>query len=159
MVLDSGDTSAPLLELEIIMKNSHSFSLVLAFTAALLAGCSSGEGEITAEGSKTPLTDGGGDDAVTVTVKDAPSDGYALDKVRVRAKPADGDATFDLACTTTDANNSGLLDTGDRLACKEGTSNDLGASLAGKDIKVELHAEVDGEDVLVGEATWTAASK
>jgi hypothetical protein len=134
------------------------FISLFAVSAALLAGCSSGDGEITVDGAKTPLTDNPNDDAVTVTVKDAPDTGYALDKVTVKAKAPDKEA-IDLSCTTNDLNANKLLDKGDTIACKEGAANDLGADLAGKDIDIELHAQVDGEDKLVGEATWTPAAK
>lgn len=130
-------------------------SFVLSLSATLLA-CSSGDGEITVEPSKTPLTDNGSDPAVTVTVKEAPADGYALDKLSVKAIP-DGKDAVDLSCTPNDVNNNQKLDTGDTVTCNEGTTNALGADLAGKDIEIELHAVVDGDDTLVGKATWTAA--
>lgn len=139
------------------MTKSYFISL-LAVSVALLAGCSSGDGEITVEGSKTPLTDNPNDDAVTITVKEAPEEGYPLDKITVKAKAPDQDAV-DLSCTTNDANTNQKLDKGDTVSCKEGETNALGAGLAGKEIDVELHAEVDGEDTLIGEATWTAAAK
>ncbi|MFO0738403.1 MAG: hypothetical protein U0270_21090 [Labilithrix sp.] len=139
------------------MTKTHFISL-LALSVALLAGCSSGDGEITVEGSKTPLTDNANDDAVTVTVKDAPEEGYPLEKIVVKAKAPDKDA-IDLACTTNDVNTNQKLDKGDTLSCKEGETNVLGADLAGKEIEIELHATVDGEDTLVGGATWTAAAK
>lgn len=139
------------------MTKSYFISL-LALSAALFAGCSSGDGEITVEGSKTPLTDNPNDDAVTVTVKDAPETGYALDKITVKATAPDKEA-INLACTANDVNANKLLDKGDTIACKEGGTNDLGADLAGKDVEIELHADVDGTDTLVGKATWTPASK
>lgn len=122
----------------------------------LVPGCSSGDGEITVDPPKTPLTDSANDPAVTVTVKEAPTDGYALDKLTVKAIP-DGKDAIDLACTANDVNNDQKLDTGDTLACTEGATNVLGADLAGQEIEIELHATVDGEDTLVGKATWTAA--
>lgn len=134
------------------------FISLFALSAAVLVGCSSGEGEITVDGSKAPLTDNPNDDAVTVTVKDAPDTGYALDKISVKAKAPDKEA-IDLSCTTNDVNANKLLDKGDTIACKEGAANDLGADLAGKDVSIELHAQVDGEDELVGEATWTPTAK
>lgn len=137
---------------------TKTFISLVALSLALVAGCSSGDGEITVEAAKAPLTDNGNDDAVTVTVKDAPEAGYPLDKITVKAKAPDKEAV-DLACTATDVNANAKLDTGDTIACKEGATNAFGADLAGKDIDVELHATVDGEDKLVGEATWTAAAK
>jgi len=142
-----------------LMNKSLFFSLFASLlTTSFLIGCSGSDGEITVEAAKTPLTDNGSDDAFTVTVKDAPEEGYAIDKITVKAKAEDKDAV-DMTCTPNDANTNQKLDKGETVACKEGATNALGADLAGKEITVEVHAQVEGEDTLVGEATWTAAAK
>lgn len=128
-------------------------SAILA-SFALLAGCSSGDGEITVEGAKTPLTESPNDALFTVKVDDAPEEGYALDGITVKAL-RDGKDAVNVACSTADANTNQKLDKGDTLSCTEGATNILGADAAGTEIEVELYAKVDGEDTLVGKGTWT----
>lgn len=130
------------------------FALLASF--ALLAGCSSGDGEITVEAAKTPLTESPNDALFTMKVVETPDEGYALDGITVKATREGKDAVT-ISCTTADANTNQKLDTGDTLTCTEGATNVLGADAAGTEIDVELYAKVDGKDTLVGEATWTAA--
>jgi len=134
------------------MTKSLFFGVLTTF--ALLAGCSSGDGEISVDSAATPLTDNANDQLFTIKVVDAPTDGYALDGLVVKATPKDKD-TLTLACSPNDVNANKKLDTGDTLSCVEGTTNILGVNAAGTPITIELHATVDGKDTLVGDATWT----
>lgn len=125
-----------------------------AFSLALITGCSSGDGEITVEGAKTPLTESPNDALFTVKVEEAPEEGYALDGITVKTL-RDGKDAVNVSCSTADANTNQKLDKGDTLTCTEGATNILGTDAAGTEIEVELYAKVDGSDTLVGKGTWT----
>jgi hypothetical protein len=56
-----------------------------------------------------------------------------------------------VACSGED----GKLDNGETIACSEGGTNVLDATLGGTQVEVELYEKVDGKDTKVGSATWT----
>lgn len=131
--------------------------LFIAFAAAAqVLACSGSDGEIQVTASKSPLTANPNDALFDIDVKDASGDGYDLTGITVKAKP-DGKDAFDVSCTPKDTNGNKKLDKGESLTCVEGATNVLGPDLGGTDVEIELHAKVDGDDTLVGKATWTPA--
>ncbi|MDF2698377.1 MAG: hypothetical protein K0S65_6761, partial [Labilithrix sp.] len=96
----------------------------------------------------------GNDKLFTVRVVAAREGGYALEGLVVKAI-LDGKDPVKLACSATDTNGNGKLDKDEKLECSEPAENQLDASLAGKEIDVELYAQIDGEETKVGGATWT----
>lgn len=130
-----------------------SFALGL-LAVAFVAGCSGNDGAISLDTSTGALTDKPNDYLFTIKVDDARSDGYALDKLTVKATISGKDAVT-LVCPAKDANANQKLDKGDTLACSEGATNVFDASIVGKDATVELYATIDGKDERVGDATWT----
>jgi hypothetical protein len=134
-------------------------SLFVLATLALVAtitGCSSGDGEIAIDAATTPLTAEGNDQLFTIRLVDAREGGYALDGLVVKALP-DGKDAIVLSCTPSDTNGNQKLEKGETIACSEGSTNELGPDLAGKEIDVELYAKIDDEEQKVGGATWTVA--
>lgn len=121
---------------------------------AFASGCSGNDGAISLDASKGALTDKPNDFLFTITVDDARSDGYALDKLTVKATISGKDAAV-LVCPVNDVNANKKLDKGDTLACSEGATNTFDAAAVGKDATVELFANIDGKDERVGDATWT----
>jgi hypothetical protein len=131
-----------------------SLTSVLAVAAAL-AACSGNDGKISVEDEGGALTDNGGDALFVVKLDEAGrEEGYALDGLEVKAAP-DGKDAIRVACTPNDANGNQRLDRGETLSCKEGSANDFGAGLSGKEVKVELFAKIDGDEERVGDAKWT----
>jgi hypothetical protein len=128
----------------------------VAAIALLAAACSGNDGEIKVDAVQTPLTDQGKDTLFTVEIVKARDGGYATDAFKVKVTP-DGKAAIEVSCTLTDANANKTLDVGDKLTCIEGAENNLGIDLAGKEVKVELFATIDGDEERVGDATWTAS--
>lgn len=135
------------------MKRSGLLALALASFAAL-TGCSGDDGEIAVDAASSPLTAEGNDKLFTVRILAAREGGYALDGLIVKAI-VDGKDPVTVSCSTTDANGNGTLDKDDTLACAEGATNEFDTTLAGKEVDVELHAKIDGEETKVGSATWT----
>lgn len=131
------------------------FTPILAL-ALFAAGCSGNDGEISVESVKTPLTDQGKDTLFVVNIVKAREGGYASDTFKVKVTP-DGKAEIEVSCVFNDINTNKTLDKGDTLACAEGAENKLGADIAGKEVKVELFATIDGSEERVGDATWTPA--
>lgn len=136
------------------MKRNHLFSCMMLGLFALV-GCSGEDGEIAVDAAATPLTAQGNDKLFTIRVVEAREGGYAVDGLT--AKVIIDDKTTAVICTAHDTNANGMLETNDTLECVEAADNQLGPDLAGKEIDVELHAKVDGEDETVGSATWTPA--
>jgi hypothetical protein len=155
-----GAGSSPLLRnstKETAMKLSHlALPFVLSFTF-VAAGCSGSDGEINVEAASAALTDKGQDSLFTIKVVAARDDGYSLEGLVVKATPEDKDAIV-VACNANDANGNKTLDKDESLGCAEGAENQFDATLAGKEIKVELFAQIDGKEERVGESTWKPAN-
>jgi hypothetical protein len=134
-------------------RNSFTFVSVLAL-GLFSAACSGNDGEISVEPANVPLTEKGNDSLFTVSVVKSSDDGYATDSFKVRVTP-DGKDAIDVFCTLNDVNTNQKLDKGDKLNCSEPAENKLDATLAGKEVKVELFAKVDDEEERIGDATWT----
>lgn len=124
--------------------------------ALLAAACSGNDGEIKLEAVQTPLTEKGADTLFTLEIVKARDGGYASETIKVRVTP-DGKDAVDVSCVVTDVNGNKTLDVGDKLACTEPAENKLGAEIAGKAVRVELFATIDGSEERVGDATWTPA--
>lgn len=135
------------------MKHQHLFACMMLGLSALV-GCSGDDGEIAVDAAATPLTAQGSDKLFTIRVVEAREGGYALDGLSVKVITED-DKTIDVNCTPHETNGNNMLETNDTLDCVESAENQLGPELAGKEVDVELHAKVDGEDETVGSATWT----
>lgn len=132
----------------------HKSLIVLALASfAALAGCSGNDGKISVAKSDAALTDSGADKLFTVKLEDG--NGYDIKTLVVKATP-DGKDPIAVQITVHDANNNGKLDVGETIECAEGQSNDFGKDQAGKELKVELFATIDGKsDERVGDASWT----
>ncbi len=153
MVFSGGDDAA--FATENTMKPSH-LALAVSVSLAALAGCSGDDGEIAVDAATTPLTSEGNDKLFTVRVEGAREGGYGLDGLVVKAI-VDGKDPVQVTCSATDANGNKALDKDDKLDCSEAGENLFDATLAGKDIDVELYAKIDGTETKVGSATWTPA--
>lgn len=126
---------------------------LVAFGA--LGGCSGNDGKIEVDATSSALTDQGGDTLFSIRLVEARDDGYALDGVKVKVTAADKDA-IDVTCKINDLNASSKLDKGDTLTCTEPAENRLGKDLAGKEIEVELFAQIDGKEERVGDGDYDA---
>lgn len=125
---------------------------VLALAAAAV-GCSGGDGEISVANAASAPTDAGEDKLFTVKVESGREEGYALAGLEVKATP-EGKSALVVACTPADANGNQKLDAGESLACAEGATNLFGKDAVGKEIDVELFAQIDGKATRIGSATW-----
>jgi hypothetical protein len=132
----------------------HRSLIGLVFSSIVgLAACSGNDGKISVASSDAALTDNGADKLFTVKLEDG--DGYDIKTLVVKATPEDKDAKA-LVITVHDTNGNGKLEKDETIDCIEGQSNDFGKDLAGKEVKVELFATIDGKaDERVGDATWT----
>ncbi|MBX3207402.1 MAG: hypothetical protein KF764_20305 [Labilithrix sp.] len=137
------------------MKLAALLSLV-AVSLAALSGCSGGDGEIAVDAATSALTAEGNDELFTIRIVEAREGGYALSGLVVKAI-VDGKDPLVVSCATSDANGNGVLDKDDKLTCKESGTNDFDASLAGKEIDVELYATIEDKETKVGAASWTPA--
>jgi hypothetical protein len=130
--------------------------LAVAFVAlGALGGCSGNDGKIEVDAASSALTDQGGDTLFSIKLVEARDDGYALDGVKVKVTPEDKDA-IDVTCKINDVNSNSKLDKGDTLTCTEPAENRLGKDLAGKEIEVELFAQIDGKEERVGDGDYDA---
>jgi len=140
------------------MKLSMLGLLVVSALATVAVGCSGSDGEISVTSATTPLTDKGSDALFTIKVIEAAADGYALEGLVVKVTP-EGKSEIKPVCTPNDVNQNKKLEKDDSVTCVESATNDLDTAIAGKEVKVELFAKVDGEEKLIGEATWTPPAK
>jgi len=132
---------------------------LFAFTfvlGAFAAGCSSSDGEISVTAATTPLTEKGSDALFTIKVVDGVEEGYALEGLIVKVTP-EGKSEIKPVCTPNDVNGNKKLEKNESVTCVENAANELDATLAGKELKVELFAKVDGEEKSIGESKWTVA--
>ncbi len=138
------------------MKLSLSLSALTLSSLALVAGCSGNDGAIEVDPAATPLTAQGNDSLFTVRVTEARSDGYDLKGIVVKATP-DGKDAITVVCTPTDKNSNSKLDKDESVSCKEGADNAFDATIAGKEVNIELFATIDGKEERVGDGKWTPA--
>lgn len=126
---------------------------VMAALGAFAVGCSGSDGEISVASASAAPTDAPNEPLFTVKVEAAREGGYALTGLEVKATP-DGKDAVTLSCTPKDENANQKLDEGESLACAEGAANVFGKDTLGKEVEVELFAQIDGKATRVGAATW-----
>ncbi|OJY28051.1 MAG: hypothetical protein BGO98_21060 [Myxococcales bacterium 68-20] len=141
--------------MEILMKLSSAF-FAAALALSTLAGCSGSDGEIAVDAASSPLTSEGNDKLFTLRIVDAREGGYPLEGLVVKVT-VDGGEPLTVSYEATDTNGNGVLDKDESLECIESAENQLDASVAGKELEVELYAKIDGEETKVGSSTWTPA--
>src|SRR5436190_8592000 len=118
-----------------------------AFTAlaTFATGCSSSDGEIAVTAATSPLTEKGSDALFTIKIVEGAEEGYALEGLVVKITP-EGKAELKPVCTPNDTNGNKKLEKNESVTCVENGTNELDAALAGKAVKVELFAKVDGAE-------------